>query len=310
MEATMSNFDAVKFRKVRALMDGGATEGERVAAKGRAEAIAAKAGWDLHTAIQFDDAQCRRAGDTTTRASTTQAWEEHWAKDRAKRDARFREAESRHGPSEQAFAETERERLLRLKLKPMAVRSKYSNSPKTYISGFGSWSVGTPAADVLEVLDRAFPLPTDIAGAMTEWQEWDDLFELRFAYDGDYDTPIHVRCRIDALVSMLDSVPVRSWDDFEIRMQWRRSSIERDRGHDLEDDLARHDRLAADLEFLRTIDAAPVQTGQHPPLRRTNADKRAAVLSMLDANPDLSDREISRRAGVSPQTVNNWRHRV
>ncbi|WP_394077672.1 KilA-N domain-containing protein [Xanthobacter albus] len=37
---------------------------------------------------------------------------------------------------------------------------------------------------------------------------------------------------------------------------------------------------------------------------RTNADKRAEVLSMLDAHPEFSDREIARRAGISPQTVN------
>lgn len=43
---------------------------------------------------------------------------------------------------------------------------------------------------------------------------------------------------------------------------------------------------------------------------RSNADIRAAVLSMLDTKPELSDREISRRIGVSPQTVSNWRKRV
>jgi hypothetical protein len=305
----MLNFDAAKFRKVRSLMDSGATEGERSAARGRAEAIAAKAGWDLHTAIQFDDAQRRRAGDTAARASTTQTWEEYWAKGQAEREARFREAEREHGPSEKAFAETERERRLRLALKPLAVRSTYSNSSKSYIRGFGTWTVGAPAADVLAALDRAYPLPTDIPGAMAEWQEWDDLLELRFAYDRDYDTPIHVRCRVDALAFILDTMPARSWSDFDIRMRWRRSGIEHDRWHDINDDIAAHDRLADDLAFLRTLDAATIQTGQPQPERRTNADKRSAVLSILDAHPELSDREIARRAGVSPQTVNNWRRR-
>ncbi len=304
-----SKSDEAKFRKVRAMMDGGATDGERAAAKGRAEAIAAKAGWDLHTAIQFDDAKSS-APATAPRASTTQTWEEYWEKGRAEREASFRDAERQHGPSEQAFAETERERQLRLNLKPMAVRSKYSNSSKTYISGFGSWTVGAPDDAVLAALDRAYPMPTNIESAMAEWQEWEDLSELRSAYDRDYDTPIHVRCRVDALVSMLDSIPIRSWDDFEIRMQWRRMSIERDRWHDIRDDLAQHDRLASDLAFLRTLKVAPVQTGQQREhLTRTNADKRAAVLSMLDGNPELSNREIARRAGVSPQTVSTWRKR-
>ncbi|MCW5720018.1 MAG: winged helix-turn-helix domain-containing protein [Devosia sp.] len=303
----MSNFDAVKFRKVRAMMDGGATEGERTAARGRAEAIAAKVGWDLHTAIQFDDAQRRRAGDTTGRTSTTQTWEEYWAKGQAEREARFREAERQHGSSEKAFAETDRERRLRLALKSLAVRSKYSNSSKSYISGFGTWTVGAPDVDVLAALERAYPLPTNLPGAMAEWQEWDDLFELRFAYDRDYDIPIHVRCRVDALASILDTMPARSWSDFDIRMQWRRRGIERDRWHDINDDIAAHDRLAADLAFLRSMETPPSTMDSNP--RRTNAEKRQAVLSILDTHPELSDREIARRAGVSPQTVNNWRRR-
>lgn len=44
--------------------------------------------------------------------------------------------------------------------------------------------------------------------------------------------------------------------------------------------------------------------------RRTNAQKRTDVLSMLDASPHLSDREIARRVGVSPQTVNTWRRKI
>lgn len=35
-----------------------------------------------------------------------------------------------------------------------------------------------------------------------------------------------------------------------------------------------------------------------------------AVLSMLDAHPELSDREIARRLSVSSQTVNTWRKKV
>ncbi|BCM88104.1 hypothetical protein [Methylobacterium indicum] len=48
------------------------------------------------------------------------------------------------------------------------------------------------------------------------------------------------------------------------------------------------------------------------PLRRTNAEKRRAVLDLLRVNAgnpgnNFSDREIARRAGVSPQTVGNIR---
>lgn len=36
----------------------------------------------------------------------------------------------------------------------------------------------------------------------------------------------------------------------------------------------------------------------------------ADVLSMLDTHPELSEREIARRVGVSPQTVSTWRRKA
>ncbi len=65
-------------------------------------------------------------------------------------------------------------------------------------------------------------------------------------------------------------------------------------------------KLVAEVEELK----ARLHSAQTRP--RRNADKRAAVLFYL-RNPDhskLSDREIARRAGVSPQTVCNWRKRL
>ncbi|WP_232847450.1 hypothetical protein [Xanthobacter oligotrophicus] len=47
----MATFDIEKLRKVRGLMTGGATEGERAAARSRAEAIAKAAGLTLAEAM-------------------------------------------------------------------------------------------------------------------------------------------------------------------------------------------------------------------------------------------------------------------
>lgn len=51
------------------------------------------------------------------------------------------------------------------------------------------------------------------------------------------------------------------------------------------------------------------QAGSTAPAWRHNADKRSAVLLLLSdpATAQLSDRELARRAGVSPQTVGNIR---
>ncbi|HEV7246574.1 MAG TPA: phosphoadenosine phosphosulfate reductase family protein [Shinella sp.] len=51
--------------------------------------------------------------------------------------------------------------------------------------------------------------------------------------------------------------------------------------------------------------AAPIAQNGH----RTASQRREEVLSILDATPDLPDREIARRVGVSPQTVGNLRRR-
>lgn len=304
----MSNFDIEKFRKVRAMMDGGATPGERAAAKARAEAIAAKVGWDLLTAIQFDDAAKRDADPKPSRGSTMQTWEEYWERGRAEREARVQEAERQHGPWEAAFAERDRERKLREALAPIAVISRYTGG-KT-ISGFGTWTVGVPDEEVKAHLERAFPLPTSLSEAMNEWQEWEDLQALRYAYDRDVEPKIHVRCRVDALEAILDTEPATSWTDLDIRMNWRRSGIERDRWHDIDVDIAMHDQLVADLAFLRSESLHSSKMDTVSTTRRTNADKRRDVLSMLDASPELSDREIARRVGVSPQTVGNCRRRA
>lgn len=57
MTATAANFDTEKFRKVAALMTGGAKEGERAAAKARTEAIAGRAGMTLKQAMAKIDSK-------------------------------------------------------------------------------------------------------------------------------------------------------------------------------------------------------------------------------------------------------------
>jgi len=78
---------------------------------------------------------------------------------------------------------------------------------------------------------------------------------------------------------------------------------------ELEDELVRLKRGA------ETATPSPaLSPSQSPPILapRTNAAKRAAVEKFLNdpQTARLSDREIARRAAVSPQTVTNWRRRL
>lgn len=119
-------------------------------------------------------------------------------------------------------------------------------------------------------------------------------------------------------------------EDWRAQAAGRIARLERERG---EQD-ARLQRLAAEAEDARQTLAAAHQellrvrmqlaevdserrrlrqllerAGSAAPAWRHNADKRAAVLLLLSdpAMATLSDREIARRAGVSPQTVGNIR---
>jgi DNA-binding CsgD family transcriptional regulator len=66
--------------------------------------------------------------------------------------------------------------------------------------------------------------------------------------------------------------------------------------------------MIADLEHLVKIQQASVHNGQI----LNTTERREEILRML-SNMDtvaLSDREIARRVGASPQTVGNLRHRM
>ena len=106
----------------------------------------------------------------------------------------------------------------------------------------------------------------------------------------------------------LNTEPVKGWQDMESRFAWILYEWQSQWLDPTEREDPVMDRLEADFITLRNAydrPTAPVHSG-----RRTNADKRADVLSMLDAQPHLSDREIGRRVGVSPQTVNTWRKKM
>lgn len=322
-----SNLDIEKFRKVYALVTGGATEGERSAAKARASKIVERAGMTLSDAVSKLDSQPKPKpasffADFEDRMEAKYpGWKEKEAAARAEREnvrqRKCRNLLKQFGSEDAVFAETEQECLLRVTLEPLADWSEYSNSTDTYISGYAGWMCREPTPKLWEALERAYSLPSDVQGAWAEYRHWRYLTDARYAFDTMYEMPIWVRAREAALEHLLDTIPTRNADDFRTRLLWLEELNSRDYSRDVHEDAALISTLRADFDALSSAGnlfttGAPdarlretVQTG-----RRTNADKRAAILSMLDKQPELSDREISRRVGVSPQTVGNWRWRL
>lgn len=177
---TASNLDIERFRKVYALVTGGATEGERAAAKARASKIAAKAGMSLSDAVSkldepkpkptnffegFDD--WMEAKEPGYKARETKACAER----EKQRTEKQKELLKVFGSEEAVFAGTDRERLLRVTLEPLADRSEYHNCSDTYISGYAGWTCRKPTPPLWEAIERAFALPADVQGVWSEYQK-------------------------------------------------------------------------------------------------------------------------------------------
>jgi hypothetical protein len=158
-------------------------------------------------------------------------------------------------------------------------------------------------------IETAVAMPVNLRAALDEIQSWSELRIDRDAFGwGEYDLEMEVQARILILEEILNNAPVKSWDDMEARLDWNLFDWKSQwLDPDTERDDPFFDRVSADIKALREMYETSDEIRR---MSRSNAEVRKAVLSMLDANPELSDREISRRVGVSPQTVGNWRKRV
>lgn len=320
----MSAIDLKKFRKVHALMTGGATDGERAAAKARAEAMAMKAGMTLQEAVS--------SLDTPPAAKPVNIFEgfDDWmeekepgykakrAQERAARnsreDQRRAEVLAQYGSEAALFARTAWEAALDAAIAPLAtwdhwtdsdgVKHRFTDTLDGKRPKIGFWHLDDITPAIREAVMTAYMWPSNLDTALQEVKAWDRLRWDRGLFGGEWNHYAEVECRILLLEHELDTGrPAASWEDVQARFDWKRYEFERQWIDPTERCDPFLDRLEADIAALAQL-VQPVQSG-----RRTNAGKRADVLSMLDAHPDLSDREIARRVGVSPQTVNSWRHR-
>lgn len=164
MDSQASRLDIGKLRKLQALARGGKTEGERQAARRRAEKLAAKAGMPLQQALSKLDGPHTQARP----ASFFEGWDD-WMEDRdpgwkARKAARK--------------ADQEEKRLSRC---------------RNLLDAFGSEDAvfaEAPEETKLRVTPDQVPLPQTVQEAWAEYQRWEEQIEMRCAF---FPHPLGVR---------------------------------------------------------------------------------------------------------------------
>lgn len=234
----------------------------------------------------------------------------------ARRQIELKRIVRHYGSEDAVSAETERERLLREALEPLADRVAYGVGQGTYIAGFAGWSVGNPPAEVWAALRAAYRFPETVADVWRELREWNQLGADRDTVCPGYDMPGHVRARLGALEHLLDTMPDHSAEGIRARLWWLARVADMDFSRDAKEDAALALRLQTDFDLFaqgahngRTREGRGKGAAVAAP-RQTNEDKRVAVMALLRDAAALPDREIARRTGVSPQTVGNWRRKA
>lgn len=209
-----------------------------------------------------------------------------------------------------AFPETDIERSLRRSLAPLAIEIGHGMTDQPWIGSFvGLRDVGGPSVDLLRALGDARPLPKRLVDVWSEMQDWMSLQADRARIAPGYVLPPHVAVRISALEHLLDTLPDPTSAGMKARFAWLQHIATFDHYRTNEEDAALASRIASDFDqFMRSVQSG--QRKELSPAPRTQADRRREVVSILQTQPDLSDREIARRCKVSPQTVNNWRRKL
>ncbi|MBN9454281.1 MAG: winged helix-turn-helix domain-containing protein [Bosea sp.] len=192
---------------------------------------------------------------------------------------------------------------LQTALAPVEVEAGYGMTDQPWICGYAGWNFGQPVTPALiAVLNSAHPMPDNLAGAWAEYRQWQArALESREP---------HISARMAGLEHLMDTLPDASAPGIAARLAWLSHLATLDHFRTNAEDAALAARLAADFQAFTTAvqSERPAESGAAD--RRTQADRRSEVLSTLSTSPDLPDREIARRVGVSPQTVSNLRKKL
>lgn len=225
---------------------------------------------------------------------------------------------ARYGSREAALAPCSREKLLRA---AVAKWAKPLDAPmERWTRSLDGWTAASlprhMPPDIRRAVETAYSLPTTIAGALAELEYWERrdremgvLVPRGIEENGattHLDLPAHAR-----------AIVVRRLVEHGVRAQTAQDALAR-----AEYWRARNGRgswveaaLLEDLRHLAKLESAAVEREEDagkPTHFRTASERREEVMRMVmdSATAGLSDREIARRVGVSPQTVGNLRRRA
>ncbi|MBO9168344.1 helix-turn-helix domain-containing protein [Rhizobium sp. L245/93] len=290
--ATPLKLDTHKFRKVRALMERGSTDGERDTARRKATEIAAKACMTLDAAIREDDRLLKLEDSKSPPPPPAQSAGPSWkdafhevfnspemeaqraernAKNAIKRD----EVLKQYGSANAVFEPTPWEVSLRDAIEPFSQLNPYVCDITGENRVFTQRLDGEMAGDLLKGTDRAraaiasaIPMPTSIGAALAEAKAWDKLRRDRGlffdSYAFGYNEESEVYVRRTMIEEYLAMAPVASWQDMEDRFAWKRHESEMEYLDPVERDDPFMDRIEEDFKILRAMADAQSQAPANP----------------------------------------------
>jgi len=329
-----------RFIKIVALMNSTAHEGEKAAARTRAEAVAKSCGMTFDQAMAASKVQPAQPKPFVNIMDGWDDWMEEkepgYKARRAKeksdkasaRRARVKILMQKYGSEEAGLAPCEKEKLLHKALKPWLKYCKRPHQRWTYsVGGSGAYWLFDfkDSPYIREAVANAYPLPTTFQEAMLEYEYWNERrIEMEDLLDGlcgdePLDRPASLRRDLIEDLLIKDMV-LTTLPDLLARLKFARKRENSWEGTE--------DAVFRDLEAMVKAQADPsnLSTGSKGP-QNVRGDVSSAggqmacsthicptpngqIEEMLGADASQSDRSIARACRCSPTTVGKVRSKL